>query len=300
MKKLIYFGMGLLLCLSMALWAGCDKDKEKLNESASAENGGENYVETAFGMELQMVYVEGGTFMMGAPDDERPICDGERPIHSVTLDDFYIGKFEVTQSQWFAVMGTTVEQQRDKGVGGAALDEIVGIGNDYPMYFVTRQEAVQFCDKLSQMTGKKYRLPTEAEWEYAVRGGQKADGTKYAGSDNIDEVAWFGFYSYDGKPINGNSNNTTHPVGQKKPNGLGLYDMSGNVWEWCSDWYDEDYYKFSPTINPQGPSSGDVMVVRGGSWAHEFSRGYVWFRGTSSDINYRGSDVGFRVVCEAE
>ena len=301
MKRLIYMGIGLALCLFAAVWTGCDKDKEKLNESTSAEKGEENYVETAFGMELQMVYVEGGTFMMGAPDGEFPTRDGERPIHNVILDDFYIGKFEVTQSQWFAVMGTTMQQQYDKGVEASASDEIVGVGNDYPMYFVTRQEAIQFCEKLSQKAGKEYRLPTEAEWEYAARGGQNADGTKYAGSDNLDEVAWYwkncGFFD-SSHPDYG-----THPVGQKKPNGLGLCDMSGNVWEVCSDWYDEDYYKYSPAVNPQGPSSGDMMVIRGDSWFDDNSYSphcYVWARGVSSKINYRGSDMGFRVVCEAK
>ncbi|MDE6106348.1 MAG: formylglycine-generating enzyme family protein, partial [Bacteroidales bacterium] len=151
--------------------------------------------------------------------------------------------------------------------------------------------AVAFCEKLSEMTGKKYRLPTEAEWEYAARGGQHRDGTRYAGSNSYYEVAWTG-------PLR----REPRPVGQKKPNGLGLYDMSGNVQEWCSDWYGENYYSYSPSVNPQGPSSGSDRVVRGGSvdYYQNMFRCRVALRDHESPAMYAVTaySVGFRVVCE--
>ncbi|MDE7149998.1 MAG: formylglycine-generating enzyme family protein, partial [Bacteroidales bacterium] len=202
------------------------------------------YTEAAFGMELEMVAVNGGTFSMGATSEQGSDYESdEKPVHSVALSSFYIGRYEVTQAQWNAVMGTN------------PCSSSYGLGDDYPVYNVSWTEAVEFCNKLSQKTGKKYRLPTEAEWEYAARGGQKADGTKYAGSDAIGAVAWY-------KDNSGKA----HPVGQKQPNGLGLYDMSGNVWEWCQDWYGSDYYSSSSATNPQGLSSGSFRVHRGGGW----------------------------------
>ncbi|MDE6113275.1 MAG: formylglycine-generating enzyme family protein [Bacteroidales bacterium] len=293
MKKLICMGMGLALCLSAAVWTGCDKPNE-LETPAMVEE-----IPSVDGivadLESSMVYVEGGMFMMGATEEQgEDAWYNERPVHEVTLDGFYIGKYEVTQAQWKAVMGTTVVQQRDKVGTSYGLH---GVGDDYPMYYVSWNDAVEFCEKLSAQTGKTYRLPTEAEWEYAARGGQQADGTKYAGSGNIDEVAWFGHYN-DAPGTPGNGNSTTHPVGQKRPNGLGLYDMSGNVKEWCSDWYDEKYYSQSPSVNPQGPSGGwTYRLSRGGHWDDN-----AWWCRVSHRDHYspivRNSYVGFRVVCE--
>ena len=235
---------------------------------------------------LKMVAVAGGTFQMGATSEQgSDAFSDEKPVHSVTLDGFYIGKTEVTQAQWEAVMGTTIAQQRDK----AGASSLYGVGDDYPMYYVSWEEAVQFCEKLSRLTGKTYRLPTEAEWEYAARGGQRADGTKYAGGNTIGDVGWY----------DGNSSNQTHPVGQKQANGLGLYDMSGNVFEWCSDWYGEDYYSSSPSVNPQGPASGSRRVNRGGGWDYGAVDWHVSgrYRSTSGD---RFSDLGFRVACSVK
>ena len=220
-----------------------------------------------------MVYVAGGTFMMGATEEQGDDAyNDEKPVHSVTLDGFYIGAFEVTQAQWKAVMGTNLSNWK---------------GDDLPVENVSWSDAVSFCGKLSQMAGKEYRLPTEAEWEYAARGGQQAGGTKYAGSNNVGDVAWY----------TNNSGSKTHPVGQKQPNALGLYDMSGNVWEWCSDWYDSDYYSSSPSVNPQGPSGGSSRVNRGGGW-YDDAR---YCRVSSRDYYTPGArydDVGFLVVCE--
>ncbi|MDE5610225.1 MAG: SUMF1/EgtB/PvdO family nonheme iron enzyme [Bacteroidales bacterium] len=226
---------------------------------------------------LKMVAVAGGAFQMGATSEQgSDAYSSENPVHSVTLDGFYIGATEVTQAQWEFVMGTTIAQQ-------AGSSELYGVGDDYPMYYVSWEEAVQFCEKLSQLTGKTYRLPTEAEWEYAARGG-RSGGAKYAGSEYIYSVAWY----------ENNSGSKTHPVGQKYSNGLGLYDMSGNVWEWCSDWYGD--YSYSPSVNPQGPASGSSRVERGGSWYNgavscRVSRRYGFNPGN------RAFNLGFRVAC---
>ena len=233
----------------------------------------------------EMVYVEGGTFMMGGTEEQGDdASDNEKPVHEVTLSNFYIGKYEITQAQWEFIMETTVAQQRDKANPSSALP---GVGDDYPMYYVSWEDAVEFCEKLSQRTGKTYRLPTEAEWEYAARGGQHADGTKYAGSNTLGDVAWH----------SGNSWEKTHPVGQKQPNGLGLYDMSGNVYERCWDRYGD--YGSSAESNPQGPTSGSARVRRGGSFygdnTSEFCRVSYRSSGTPTE---RYSNVGFRIVLE--
>lgn len=213
---------------------------------------GGDFTETIKGMSFDMVYVEGGTFQMGATSEQGSDYDSdERPVHSVTLSDYYIGKFEVTQGLWEKVMGTTIRQQRDKANSDWLL---YGVGSDYPMYYVNWEEAQEFCTRLGQLTGKNYALPTEAQWEYAARGGVKSRGYKYSGSNTIGNVAWYG----------DNSSSSTHPVATKQPNELGLYDMSGNVWEWCSDW--KGYYSSESQSNPTGPSTGSARVLRGGSW----------------------------------
>ena len=176
----------------------------------------------------QMVLVKGGTFQMGS--NER---DDEKPIHAVTVGDFYIGKYEVTQKEWEAVMGSNPSRFK---------------GANRPVELVSWNSIQEFLQKLNSKAGKHYRLPTEAEWEYAAKGGNQGQNYECSGSNSIDEVAWY----------NGNSSRQTHEVGQKQPNELGIYDMSGNVWEWCSDWYDANYYSSSPSKNPQGPSSGEV------------------------------------------
>ena len=195
------------------------------------------------GVEFNMVKVEGGTFSMGATSEQSSDADDyEYPVHSVTLSDYYIGETEVTQELWEAVMGSN--PSRVKG------------DNQRPVGSVSWNDCQEFIEKLNQLTGKKFRLPTEAEWEYAARGGEYSKDYvyKYSGSNNADEVAW-----YDG-------NSGTHPVKTKKANELGLYDMSGNVWEWCNDWYNENYYRNSPQTNPTGPSEGKYCVIRGGGW----------------------------------
>ena len=188
-----------------------------------------------------MVFVEGGTFTMGATSEQgSDAYYDEKPAHQVTLSSFCISKYEVTQAEWQAVMGSnpshfTGDSQR-------------------PVEQVSWNNCQVFIRKLNMMTGKHFRLPTEAEWEYAARGGNRSRGYKYAGSNTLGEVAWY----YD------NSGSTTHPVGTKSPNELGLYDMSGNVWEWCQDRYSS--YSSSTQHNPTGSTFGSERVNRGGSW----------------------------------
>ena len=197
---------------------------------------------TVNGVSFEMVCVEGGTFHMGATSEQEDDADSdEKPVHSVTLSSYYIGKTEVTQALWQAVMGSNPSYFK-----GSAL----------PVESVSWDDCQEFIQKLNRLTGRNFRLPTEAEWEFACRGGNNSRGYKYSGSNDIDNVAWY----WD------NSGGKTHPVGTKAPNELGIYDMSGNVWEWCSDWY-ADYTSYSQT-DPTGPQSGSGRVRRGGGWGY--------------------------------
>ena len=190
-----------------------------------------------------MVYVSGGTFTMGTTSEQgSDAWNDEKPTHSVTLSSFYLCKYEVTQALWQAVMGNNPSYFK---------------GNSLPVEEVSWNDCQTFISRLNNLTGKNFRLPTEAEWEYAARGGNRSRGYKYSGSNVLSDVAWYG----------DNSGNKTHPVGSKSPNELGLYDMSGNVYEWCSDWKGT-YSSFAQT-NPTGPSSGSNCVDRGGSWIND-------------------------------
>ena len=183
-----------------------------------------------------MVYVSGGTFIMGGDDSS-----DQMPTHSVTLSSYYICKYEVTQALWRAVMGSNPSNFK---------------GNNLPVENVSWYDCQTFIKRLNSYTGRNFRLPTEAEWEFAARGGNYSRHYKYRGSNHIDDVAWY---------ID-NSNKRPHPVGTKQANELGLYDMSGNVGEWCSDW-DGSYSSYSQT-NPTGPNSGSSRVNRGGFWRY--------------------------------
>ncbi len=221
------------------------------------------------GVKFKMVYVEGGTFTMGATAEQGSDAWGyERPAHEVTLSDYYISETVVTQELWKAVMGNNPSNWK---------------GDKLPVERVSWEEAQEFIQKLNQEPGRTFRLPTEAEWEYAARGGKQSKGYKYSGSDTIDEVAWY----------DRNSGGKTHPVKDMKANELGLYDMSGNVWEWCNDWYGE--YSSDAQPNPQGPTKGDYRMLRGGSWyshAGDCRVSYRYYRKPSIQYN----SVGFRLV----
>ena len=194
----------------------------------------------ANGVSFSMVRVEGGTFTMGAAAEQASEAhEDEKPAHQVTLSDYMIGDTTVTQKLWQAVMGNNPSHFN---------------GRKNPVENVSWEDCQEFICKLNQLTGRQFRLPTEAEWEYAARGGKYSKGFKYAGSNMLNDVAWY----------KDNSGATTHPVMTKHPNELGLYDMSGNVWEWCQDWCGK--YSSTPQTNPQGPSSGSFCMNRGGAW----------------------------------
>lgn len=230
--------------------------------------GTEPVVETFVvnGVTFKMVAVDGGTFMMGASDDDPDAFDREKPAHQVTLSSFSIAETEVTQALWVAVMGSNPSNFQ--------------YGLNYPVEKVSWDDCQTFITKLNQMTGKAFRLPTEAEWEFAARGGNKSHGYTYAGSDRISEVGWY------------NVNVTitsTFPIATKAPNELGLYDMSGNVCEWCRDYFGD--YSAAAQTNPTGPSWGSYRVYRGGGWSGMAVACRVAYRGYSNPTNkeyYKG------------
>jgi len=218
---------------------------------------------------IKMLPVKGDKFYMGCTSEQGSDCfNKERPAHIVTVSDFLIGKYPVTQKQWTQVMGNNPSKFK---------------GDNLPVETVSWNDAQAFINKLNSTTKKGYRLPTEAEWEYAARGGIESAGLKYAGNNNINDVAWH----------DENSGETTHPVGAKRPNELGIYDMSGNVWEWVEDRYGE--YSNAAQTNPTGPSSGSTRVNRGGSWEGDA----IYCRTSNRSDNTpksRYNSLGFRLA----
>ena len=293
-KKKATFVVTIVVVAIVAIWLMIPSNKNKVEEElakiteVSYSNGvssNKNKVEeelakiteasyskgilTVNGIKYNMVRVEGCTFRMGATSEQD--CDAydiEEPVHSVTLSSYYIGKTEVTQALWKAVMGSNPSKFK---------------GENLPVENVSWDDCQVFVRKLNSLTGQNFRLPTEAEWEFACRGGNNSLGYKYSGSDNIDNVAWFDC----------NSGRKTHFVATKSPNELGIYDMSGNVWEWCSDWYDK--YSSGAQANPKGPESGSGRVIRGGSWFSYASR----CRSSNRNVNYptyRNNYLGLRLA----
>ncbi len=232
---------------------------------------------TVNGVSFNMIFVEGGTFMMGATKEQGSDADNrEKPAHQVTLSNYFIGETEVTQALWKAVMGKNPSYFK---------------GDNKPVEQVSWADCQEFIKKLNELTGETFRLPTEAEWEYAARGGNKSKGYKHSGSNNIDDVAWYYENSCKmGKDspvidlfdeLYNNENNHkkgidnpygTHDVATKQPNELGIFDMSGNVNEWCQDFFSDSYYSCSPHVNPTGPSFSITRVIRGGSWEEDAGR----------------------------
>ena len=285
----------ILTALLLLLAAGCDKDPLYPEGDYRYENRDLTYLENIDGILIHwdeqateeqqeairemvsaMVRVEGGTFQMGS--DSGLANDDEQPVHAVTLSNYRIGKFTITQKQWKAIMGQ---------YNYITWNENYGTGDDYPATQPSMNEVQDFLRILNWLSGLHFRLPTEAEWEYAARGGKNSHGTLYSGSDDADAVAWH----------QGNASNRLHPVGSLQPNELGLYDMSGNVWEWCSDWYGA--YSAEAQTNPQGPNSGQRRVVRGGSFSYESAFSRVTQR-NSIQPNTQSFAVGFRLAMDEQ
>lgn len=225
---------------------------------------------TIAGFYREMVKVEGDTFSMGTARGERD----EMPVHTVKLSSFMIGRYEVTQLQWTSVMGNNPSQFSNCSA--------------CPVDNVSWEDIQGFLVKLNELTGKKFRLPTESEWEFAARGGSAREPYKFSGSDTVDAVGWY----------DKNSDDKTHPVGQKKPNALGLYDMTGNVFEWCADLYGSYPYTGVAT-DPQGASNGSRRVLRGGSWNYEAGSGRVTYRANGMPDKHLSS-IGFRLAAAIE
>lgn len=237
----------------------------------SVVSSDKNITFTMKGITFEMVYVKGGSFIMGCMSEYSDNCNlEEKPSHNVKLSDFYIGMFQVTQGLWQAVMGDNPS---------------IWKGENLPVERVSWNDCQTFISRLNNLSGKQFRLPTEAQWEFAARGGNKSKGFIYSGSNDPDKVAWY----------KNNSLSITHEVGSKLPNELGIFDMTGNVWEWCNDLYNGNYYAISPIESPEGALSGLFRVVRGGSWytTTEFSRLTVR---DSDRPDYRDIYVGLRLA----
>ena len=257
-KKLL-FVVTLLFVLITTPCAQSNQNNTSQNNSFSISVNG-----YSFNMKL----VNRGTFLMGCTNEQGGDCESrERPTHQVILDSYYLGEYEVTVGLWKAVMGPIT----------FLADE------NFPMYRISWEQAQDFIFKLNRLTGQKFRLPTEAEWEYAARGGNLSIGRKYSGAHSLDNCGWY----------KGNISLILHAVGGKNENELGLYDMSGNVWEWCQDWFGN--YSGNRQINPTGPTSGSQRVLRGGAVSHDASFCRTTYR-ASALPDYRDW-TGLRLAC---
>ena len=270
MRKSLFLVSTLILC---GLLSSCGGASDTLTVTVS-------------NVSFKMVHVKAGTFTMGCTPEQATFPRGDweveddydraayERVHQVSLtSDYYIGETEVTQELYEAVMGVN-----PSGFANGAK---------YPVETVSYNDAMAFCQKLSEMTGRTFTLPSEAQWDYAARGGHKASAeqTVFSGSDNLDEVGWY----------MDNADETTHEVATRKPNALGVYDMTGNVWEWCRDFWCDNFGS-DPVTDPEGPSDGTKHVDRGGSWNKVASHCRLSFRyGLNPD--YKANNLGFRVVC---
>lgn len=279
MKKILFF----LSLMMVAFFTANAQLKDDVNDDGVVDmsdattlidhvlngvNNGSSHIFIAHNVMIEMVRVEGGTFTMGATAEQASDAfSDELPTHKVTLSPFLIGKYEVSQTLWLAVMGENPSENT---------------GINLPVDNVTWNECQTFITKLNELTGKNFRLLTEAEWEYAARGGNKSKGYKYSGSNNLGDVAWY---------ID-NSNNTSHAMGTKAPNELGIYDMTGNVMEWVSDW--KGSYSSGAQTNPTGPDSGTYRVNRGGSYGNVERLSRITNR-NSIDPNMSSKTMGLRL-----
>ena len=257
MKKVFF--LALLLCFIQAY-----------GQENSGSGSFANYIETANNLNLSMIAVKGGMLTIGCTAEQGDDCrDAEKPDYLASISDFFIGKYQVTQAQWKAVMGDNPSYYK---------------GDNLPVERVSWNDVQEFINKLNVLTGKQYRLLTEAEWEFAARGGNSSKGYKYSGSNSVSDVAW----------IADNSDKTTHPVGTKLANELGIHDMSGNVLEWCSNWLGQ--YTDIGKVNPKGANSGTLRVGRGGSW-NSIDRMVRVSSRTGNNPDSRAMNLGFRLAC---
>ena len=239
------------------------------NMVGSSTSGSVITIPVKDGISIEMVKVEAGSFNMGATPEMQNPDEDEKPVHRVTLtNNYYIGKYEVTQALWKIVMGSNPSNSK---------------GDNLPVENVSWNNCQKFISKLNKLTGKSFCLPTEAEWEFAARGGKKSRGYQYSGSNTLGDVAWY----------EGNSGSKTHAVGTKQPNELGIYDMTGNVYEWCQDWYGS--YSSSPQTNPIGAVSGSCRVYRGGCWVSSARNCRTSYRGRRTP-DFRYGFLGLRLV----
>ena len=245
------------------------KPKPKPTPKVSSSYTDDGIMFSIGNVRFEMVRVEGGIFTMGATAEQGSDADSdEKPTHQVTLSSYSIGKTEVTQALWEAVMGSNPSYFK---------------GSNLPVEQVSWEDCKTFIRKLNALTGKNFRLPTEAEWEFAARGGNNSRGYKYSGSNTLSNVAWY----------DDNSSSKTHPVATKAPNELGIYDMSGNVWEWCSDWF--NIYSSTAQTNPTGPDSGSNRITRGGSWGYDLTGCRVAKRAATGQTS-RSYYIGLRLA----
>lgn len=274
----------IMVSCTMVSFGSCSHDDDDVPRGRFSLNEAKTF--TVNGVSFKMMPVQAGTFTMGVSSDYTGVeYDHEKPAHQVTLTkDYYMGETEVTQALWKAVTGYSPTQ-----VEGKQWESTYGAGGGYPAYYISYEDVQSFISKLNGLTGETFRMPTEAEWEYAAHGGSKSKDYLYSGSNTLNDVAW----CWD------NSGSKTHPVKTKSPNELGLYDMSGNVIEWCSDWYSNFYYKYSASLDPKGPTSGDSRVCRGGSWEDDAMYCRVACR-IISVPTVRINSLGFRLALSSK
>jgi formylglycine-generating enzyme required for sulfatase activity len=271
MKKIITLPV-IIFCIINVSFLGCETEDPDNGTTTTTTVENDPEIERIFN---NMVSIPGGTYEMGCSPDDSECEYDELPQHTVTISAFKMSAYEITQGQWEAVMG---ENPSYFSISG----------EDCPVEYVTWNDVQDFIEELNSQTGENYRLPTDAEWEYAARAGTTTKW--YCGDDSgcVEDIAWY----WDDF---GSQTQQTHPVGQKTPNAWGMYDMSGNVQEWCQDWYDNIYYSVSPGTDPQGPESGSSRVTRGCSWTH----GVGYCRSASRDHSFhslKSSYLGFRLA----